>query len=365
MTDQTDKIQWHPGFCSAAELELIENKTELEFIREYNIGKEPLRIDLLIIKKRPGAVIKNEIGSIFKQHNLLEYKSPDDGFSIDDYYKAIGYACIYKSFGETVDAIPAQEITVSFFREAYPRACLKNHSCHLHSPLCVIFAPNSGYIARYAPFIWHKSPTNCEIHLAESIFQTRSRELIKSLVRQGLSIEEKYPGIYYVKGRVLFYMQIIVMRELQKHSGFKILSKNAREEDVRCFLETVSGYTKQGDKNNADAVLQVSVMANKKLYQAIRRDFGMCEALKELMKDEIDKEADLRAEMIVQIKVQEAEKKYQAEIEKKVQETEKKVQLETEKTKQNTMQSDLNNLMENTGWTKEKAMKMLGISFTD
>ena len=282
MTDQTDKIQWHPGFCSAAELELIENKTELEFIREYNIGKEPLRIDLLIIKKRPGAVIKNEIGSIFKQHNLLEYKSPDDGFSIDDYYKAIGYACIYKSFGETVDAIPAQEITVSFFREAYPR------------------------------------------------------ELIKSL-----------------------------MRELQKHSGFKILSKNAREEDVRRFLETASGYTKQGDKNNADAVLQVSVMANKKLYQAIRRDFGMCEALKELMKDEIDKEADLRAEMIVQIKVQEAEKKYQAEIEKKVQETEKKVQLETEKTKQNTMQSDLNNLMENTGWTKEKAMKMLGISFSD
>ena len=282
MTDQTDKIQWHPGFCSAAELELIENKTELEFIREYNIGKEPLRIDLLIIKKRPGAVIKNEIGSIFKQHNLLEYKSPDDGFSIDDYYKAIGYACIYKSFGETVDAIPAQEITVSFFREAYPR------------------------------------------------------ELIKSL-----------------------------MRELQKHSGFKILSKNAREEDVCRFLETVSGYTKQGDKNNADAVLQVSVMANKKLYQAIRRDFGMCEALKELMKDEIEKEADLRAEMIVQIKVQEAEKKYQAEIEKKVQETEKKVQLETEKTKQNTMQSDLNNLMENTGWTKEKAMKMLGISFSD
>ncbi|WP_394918177.1 DUF6783 domain-containing protein, partial [uncultured Robinsoniella sp.] len=25
------------------------------------------------------------------------------------------------------------------------------HSCHLHAPLCGIFAPNSGYIARYAP----------------------------------------------------------------------------------------------------------------------------------------------------------------------------------------------------------------------
>ena len=38
----------------------------------------------------------------------------------------------------------------------------------------MIFAPNSGYIARYAPFIWHKSPTNCDAHLSESNFQTRS-----------------------------------------------------------------------------------------------------------------------------------------------------------------------------------------------
>ncbi len=59
---------------------------------------------------------------------------------------------------------------------ASARACLKIHSCHLHAPLCVIFVPNSGYIARYAPFIWHKSPTNCDAHLAESIFQTRSRQ---------------------------------------------------------------------------------------------------------------------------------------------------------------------------------------------
>ncbi len=59
---------------------------------------------------------------------------------------------------------------------ANARACLKIHSCHLHAPLCVIFVPNSGYIARYAPFIWHKSPTNCDAHLAESIFQTRSRQ---------------------------------------------------------------------------------------------------------------------------------------------------------------------------------------------
>ena len=58
-----------------------------------------------------------------------------------------------------------------------PRACLKIHSCQLHAPLCGIFAPNSGYIARYAPFIRYKSPTNWDAHLSESNFKTRSSAL--------------------------------------------------------------------------------------------------------------------------------------------------------------------------------------------
>ena len=55
------------------------------------------------------------------------------------------------------------------------RACLKNHSRHLHAPLCGIFVPNSLNAAHCAAFIWPKSPTKRNAHLAESIFQTRSR----------------------------------------------------------------------------------------------------------------------------------------------------------------------------------------------
>jgi len=54
------------------------------------------------------------------------------------------------------------------------RACLKINSCHLHAPLCGIFSPNSGYIARYAPFIRDKSPTNWDAKLSESNFKTCS-----------------------------------------------------------------------------------------------------------------------------------------------------------------------------------------------
>ena len=46
-----DKIQWHPAFCAAAELELRENIKELDLIPEYNLSKEPIRIDLLVIKE--------------------------------------------------------------------------------------------------------------------------------------------------------------------------------------------------------------------------------------------------------------------------------------------------------------------------
>ena len=58
----------------------------------------------------------------------------------------------------------------------HARACLKNHSRNLHAPLCRRFHPNSVAVARYDALIRAKSPTNCDAHLAESLFQTRSRE---------------------------------------------------------------------------------------------------------------------------------------------------------------------------------------------
>ncbi|WP_394927637.1 DUF6783 domain-containing protein [uncultured Robinsoniella sp.] len=61
---------------------------------------------------------------------------------------------------------------------------MKIHSCHLHAPLSGIFAPNSGYVARYAPFIRDKSPTKCDAQLPESNFKTRSRAGVSVLQRR-------------------------------------------------------------------------------------------------------------------------------------------------------------------------------------
>lgn len=53
------------------ELEFMENGRSLIYDREYCLNREPLRIDLLVIKKKPNTVIKNEIGTFFLGHNIM------------------------------------------------------------------------------------------------------------------------------------------------------------------------------------------------------------------------------------------------------------------------------------------------------
>ena len=120
-----NKNHWHPAFCGATEWELKKNKKDLVFDTEHQLSKEPLRMDMLVIKKNPDAVIENEIGKIFKRYNVVEFKGSGDGLTIDDYYKIVGYACLYKGLGKHVNEIPAKELTITFMREAYPRELFK------------------------------------------------------------------------------------------------------------------------------------------------------------------------------------------------------------------------------------------------
>ena len=92
------KIQWHPGFVAAIDLELKDYREDLIFEKEYNLNTKPLEIDLLIIKKEATVHIANDIGSFFKGHNILEYKSPEDHLDIDTFCKTLAYAYLYKSY---------------------------------------------------------------------------------------------------------------------------------------------------------------------------------------------------------------------------------------------------------------------------
>ena len=81
------KVQWHPGFVAAMNLEFAQNRADLIFEKEYNLNTKPLEIDLLMVKKNASVNISNEIGKLFRGHNIMEYKSPEDHLDIDDFIK--------------------------------------------------------------------------------------------------------------------------------------------------------------------------------------------------------------------------------------------------------------------------------------
>ncbi|RGF74486.1 hypothetical protein DWZ38_08910 [Ruminococcus sp. AF31-8BH] len=78
---------------------------------------------------------------------------------------------------------------------------MKNHSRNLHAPLCGRFCPNSVAVARYGAFIRTKSPTNCDAHLAESLFQTRSKmpRMISKLDFLYTSLTTSGRSVYFFK----------------------------------------------------------------------------------------------------------------------------------------------------------------------
>lgn len=91
------KLQWHPAFGVALRITLQDEMRYLEMHEEYLLSKKPLQMDILIIKKLKDIQIRKDIGRIFRKHNIIEYKSPSDNLSINDFYKVYGYACIYQS----------------------------------------------------------------------------------------------------------------------------------------------------------------------------------------------------------------------------------------------------------------------------
>lgn len=123
-----NRTQWHSTFCTSMELELMENESGLNYEKEYSLSKEPLRIDLLIIKKNPYEKIKNELGAFFRGYNIVEFKSPDDKLNIDTFYKVIAYACLYKSETGAVDGILDTDITITLIREQKPMKLLQQLS---------------------------------------------------------------------------------------------------------------------------------------------------------------------------------------------------------------------------------------------
>jgi len=94
------RISWHPAFVQAIQLELEDYLDVLTFETEHQLTTEPLKIDVLIIKKQKNVVIEKNIGKIFRQFNIVEYKSPNDRVTIEAYHKTQCYSRLYAALNK-------------------------------------------------------------------------------------------------------------------------------------------------------------------------------------------------------------------------------------------------------------------------
>lgn len=245
-----ERIQWHLGFQGGLEFRLRKYKDGLEYRHEHPLSKKPIVVDTLVIEKREDLVIDEDIAACFLRHNIVEYKNPLDALSIDEYYNLLAYMCRYKATAGLTDAVKADQVTGTLIKDLKPV------------------------------------------------------KTFREIERLGGTVEARFPGIYWISGLIHMPTQVIVQSELARaeNAVLRIISRHALESDVRLFVQQTRVLSDAGDRRNADAVYEVSMRANRELYERLGRDPDMCSAFRELFIDDI-KEAERKGEQKGQVKL--------------------------------------------------------------
>ena len=251
MEKRKDALQWHPAFYADIQIEFREEAHKLKFQNEYALSKKPMLIDILAIRKKAGEKIHKNIGRIFRTYNLIEYKSPKDYMSVDDFYKVYGYACFYKADTGQMNEIPAEEITITFVSKNYPRKMIR--------------------------------------HLEDT---------------RKYKTEKKESGIYYVEGDVIA-IQIIVTSQLSPEENLWLYSLTDNLTDPEVTERLLADYNGKEQDNLYSAVMQVVVQANEKQFHGGE---NMCDALRKIINEEVNKRVDEEVNKRVDREVAEKEK---------------------------------------------------------
>jgi len=210
---KADGIQWHPAFCNALRLEFKGYENELDFVFEHPLTTGPLKIDVMIIKKAEGVRIDKNIAGIFRGVNIVEYKSPSDYMSVQDFLKVYAYACLYASLEEDADIT---DMTLTVVASRHPRSVLE--------------------------------------HLRDA---------------RGCAVEKKWPGVYIVSGDPL-PIQIIDSSELsaEENLWLKGLSDELEARDWRDMLAEMARLGKSGLIGAYfDAIMRANKESFKEAYE--------------------------------------------------------------------------------------------------
>jgi hypothetical protein len=216
-----DRIAWHPASFSAIKLELEAWEDALEFTEEYQLNREPLKIDILVIKKRPDAVIEKNFARIFRAHNLVEYKSPTDYLSIHDFRKVYAYTLLYIIDQNITD----RDVTITFIESRHPKDLLR------------YFAEERGW-----------------------------------------PVTEPFPGIYHISGDII-PIQVIETKKLSEADNFWL--KNLRNDlEARAALAVLDRVTLRTREDVIKSYLYPILEANAHIITEVE---GMTEKMRKTL----------------------------------------------------------------------------------
>jgi len=239
-------LQWHPAFFQAMQVELIEYRDYLEFKYEYSLTSQPLRIDLLIIKKPRKIAIDKNIARIFRTDNIVEYKSPEHSLAIKDFLKVYAYANLHAAIDPDVDL---SDLTITFVSNRHP-----------------------GTLLRYLTKI------------------------------RGYTVKETSPGIYEVIGDYI-PIQIIETKKLPEKENLwlEMLKEDLNKSKAQIIVDE---ERKLGRKVNLDAYMDVLIRANPRAFMEVET---MAKKRKETF-EEVFTEAGLIPEWMERGRVQGVER---------------------------------------------------------
>ena len=236
MTEEAGRTRFHYGFYAAMKVEFDLIHADVKYEQEIQLGEDPVRLDFLIIKKDARVILTDPIGAFFRAVNFFEYKSPEDGLSIDDFYKALGYSFIYKGYNRKVDELPIEEMTLTLVRHSYPR------------------------------------------------------ELMKALKVSGFTVDEQYLGIYHVHGRISVKVQLVVSSRLPQgeYEGLKLLASGCTKDAVIHYAQKAVASEDENVKTNAETVIGICLDINKNLGVQLEEDEAMNDVISKIVKRNID-----------------------------------------------------------------------------
>lgn len=186
---------------------------------------EPLKIDILVIKKIRDRIIKKNIAEIFRGYNIIEYKSPSDYISVDDFHKVCGYVYLYMS----INRVSITDVTLTLLENRHPR------------------------------------------------------ELLKYFKQLGVSVEERTPGVYIAQANI-FPVQIIESKNLPEEENIWLrnLKRGISAADMERMIRLKSGdYSAIALK----AYLYALIMANPESIKRMEADNMGSTTLAEVLKE--------------------------------------------------------------------------------